>query len=405
MPYKPRTLQTLVLGIAEAYPVVTITGPRQSGKTTLCRAVFPQKPYVNLEPLDVREYARRDPRGFLAEYPDGAVIDEIQHAPDLSSYIQVIVDERPEPGHYIVTGSQHFGLTRTITQSLAGRTAIVHLLPLSFDELIAFDSAATDLWQVVFQGGYPAIHGRRLNARRWLGDYLATYVERDLRQVSQIGNLEAFGRFMALAASRTAQETNLSDIGGDTGVSHNTIRAWMSVLEASFLVFRLPAWHRNLRKQLVKAPKLHIMDSGLACRLLGIRSADELRHHPLRGAIFESWVAAEIFKHRIHRGQPDGMFHFRSARGPEIDLVIQNGLSIIACEVKSGATLDESFLRPLRRFEALLSETAAAHRPTKRLVFGGDRGQTRAGTECIGWRDLHLSTWLQSGTHDSPFLA
>lgn len=405
MIYKPRTLETLVLGIADDYPVVTVIGPRQSGKTTFCRAVFPKKPYVNLEPLDEREYARRDPRGFLAEYPDGAVIDEIQHAPDLSSYIQTIVDEQPEPGRYIVTGSQHFGLTRTITQSLAGRTAIVHLLPLSFDELIAFDSATTDLCQVMFRGGYPAIHGRRLNARRWLGDYLATYVERDLRQVSQIGNLETLGRFMALAASRTAQETNLSDIGGDAGVSHSTIRAWMSVLEPSFLVFRLPAWHRNLRKQLVKAPKLHVMDSGLACRLLGIRSADELRHHPLRGAIFESWVAAEIFKHRIHRGEPDGMFHFRSARGPEVDLVIQNCLSTIGCEVKSGAIVDESFLRPLRRFKALLAESAAAHPPTTRLVFGGDRGQTRAGTECVGWRDLHRATWLQPSIDDSHFLS
>ena len=405
MPYKPRTLETLVLGIADDYPVVTITGPRQSGKTTFCRAVFPKKPYVNLEPLDEREYARRDPRGFLAEYPDGAIIDEIQHAPDLSSYIQTIVDERPEPGRYVVTGSQHFGLTRTITQSLAGRTAIVHLLPLSFDELIAFNSDTPDLCQVMFRGGYPVIHGRRLNARRWLGDYLATYVERDLRQVSQIGNLEAFGRFMALAASRTAQEINLSDIGGDAGVSHNTIRAWMSVLEASFLVFRLPAWHRNLRKQLVKAPKLHVMDSGLACRLLGIRSADELRHHPLRGAIFESWVAAEIFKHRIHRGEPGGMFHFRSARGPEVDLVIQHGLSIIGCELKSGATVDGSFLRPLRRFKEFLAESAAAHPPTTRLVFGGEGGQTRAGTECVGWRDLHRSTWLQAGSDDSPSLS
>ena len=404
MPYKPRALETLVLGIADDYPVVTITGPRQSGKTTFCRAVFPKKPYVNLEPLDEREYARSDPRGFLAEYPDGAIIDEIQHAPDLSSYIQTIVDERPEPGRYIVTGSQHFGLTRAITQSLAGRTAIVHLLPLSFDELIAFDSATTDLCEVMFRGGYPAIHGRRLNAGRWLGNYLATYVERDLRQVSQIGNLEAFGRFMALAASRTAQEINLSDIGGDAGVSHNTIRAWMSVLEAGFLVFRLPAWHRNLRKQLVKAPKLHVMDSGLACRLLGIRSADELRHHPLRGAIFESWVAAEIFKHRIHRGEPGGMFHFRSARGPEVDLVIQSGLSIIACEVKSGATVDESFLRPLRRFKELLAESANTHPPTTRLVFGGDRGQSRKGTECVGWRDLHRSTWLKAGTDDNPVL-
>jgi len=393
MSYKPRVLEGLLRSISDEYSVVTITGPRQSGKTTFCRAMFPHKPYVNLEPLDERAYARKDPRGFLAQYPEGAVIDEIQHAPDLSSYIQAIVDERPEPGLYIVTGSQHFGLTRTIAQSLAGRAAIVHLLPLSFDELTAFDSVATDLWQVVFRGGYPAIHGRRLNARRWLGNYLGTYVERDVRQLSEIGNLEAFGRFMALAAGRTAQELNLSGLGGDTGVSHNTVRAWMSVLEASFLVFRLPAWQGNLRKQLVKAPKLHFTDSGLACRLLGIRSADELRHHPLRGALFESWVAAEIFKHRIHRGEAGGMFHFRSARGPEIDLFIHDGLSLIGCEVKSAATVDESFFRSLRRFEALLPSTSAAGGVTKRLVFGGDEGRGRADIECIGWRGLHQAAW------------
>lgn len=394
MNYKPRVLEPLVRRAAGEYPVVTITGPRQSGKTTLCRALFPNKPYANLEPLDEREFARTDPRGFLAQYPDGAVIDEIQHAPDLSSYIQVMVDEKPEPGRFIVTGSQHFGLTQTVNQSLAGRTAIVHLLPLSLDELASFDTALDDLWQVVLQGGYPAIHGRNLGARRWLDNYLLTYIERDVRQLSEIGNLEAFGSFMALAAGRCAQEINLSAIGGDAGVSHNTIRAWMSVLEASFVVFRLTAWHGNLRKQLMKAPKLHFLDSGLACRLLGIRSADELRRHPLRGAIFESWVASEIFKYRTHRGESGGMYHFRAARGPEIDLVIRRGLSTIGCEIKSAATMDGDFLRPLQRFEELLSSSPEAGALIKRLVFGGDQGQKRSQAECIPWHELHRNSWL-----------
>lgn len=393
MTYKHRILENLVSDAAGEYPVVSITGPRQSGKTTLCRALFSHKPYVCLEPLDQREFARKDPRGFLAEYPEGTVIDEIQHAPDLSSYIQGIVDDDPTPGRYIVTGSQHFGLTQTINQSLAGRAAIIHLLPFSFDELLAFEPGENDLWQVVFRGGYPAIHARKLNVRRWLRNYLATYIERDVRQLAEIGNLEAFARFMALAAGRTAQQLNFSAIGGDTGVSHNTVRAWFSILEASFLVLRLPAWHGNPRKQLVKAPKLHFLDSGLACHLLGIRSADELRHHPLRGAIFESWVVSEIYKHRVHRGEPNGMYHFRRVRGTEVDLVVQNGLSLIGCEVKSAATLDNSFFQHLRRFDEFMADSGAAFETAMRLVFGGDTGQKRSDVDCIGWRELHQRPW------------
>ncbi len=394
MNYKPRILESLVHRAAGEYPVVTITGPRQSGKTTLCRSLFPDKPYVNLEPLDERDYARNDPRGFLAKYPGGAVIDEIQNAPGLASYIQVAVDDNPAPGSFVVTGSQHFGLTQAVSQSLAGRTAMVHLLPLSFDELTSFDTAADDLWQVIFRGAYPAIHARRLNARRWLENYLLTYVERDLRQISAIGDLAAFANFMALAAGRSAREFNSSAIGGDAGVSHNTVRAWMSVLEASFIVFRLPAWHGNLRKQLRKTPKLYFVDSGLACRLLGIRSAEELRRHPLRGEIFESWVAAEIFKHRTHRGEAGGMFHFRAARGPEVDIVVRKGFSLIGCEVKSAATMDGSFLRPLHRLEELIEGTPESGALSKRLVFGGDRGQKRSQVECIPWREIHQKDWM-----------
>ena len=394
MSYKPRILEDQVRKAAEYYPVVTITGPRQSGKTTFCRAMFPRKPYVSLEPLDQREFARVDPRGFLSEYPEGAVIDEIQNAPDLTSYIQGIVDDDPGPGRYIVTGSQHFGLTQSVNQSLAGRTAIIHLLPLSLDETVAFEFENDDLWQVIFRGGYPAIYERKPDPAYWLSNYLRTYIERDARQLSNIGDLEAFSRFVALAAGRTAQEVNLSGLGGDAGVSHNTVRAWMSVLEASFLVFRLPAWHPNLRKQLVKSPKMHFVDSGLVCHLLGIRSADELRHHPLRGAIFESWVAAEVYKHRVHRGEHAGMYHFRQSRGLEIDLILQAGQTLVACEVKSASTIDRSFFRPLQQFDILLERMARRPRVTKRLVFGGGSSQKRTEVDCVGWQALHEQRWL-----------
>lgn len=389
---KPRVLVPLLQKLAGDYPIVTVTGPRQSGKTTLCRGVFPDKPYVSLEPLDRRQYAIDDPRGFLNEFRRGAVIDEVQNAPDLASYLQEAVDDDPTPGRFILTGSRHFGLSQSISQSLAGRTAILHLLPLSLDERRAFPTSDDELFPVLFSGGYPRIHEHRLDPARWLADYVATYVERDVRQLSNIGDLGAFTQFLQLCAARTGQEVNLSALGADAGISHNTVKAWLGVLEASFLVFRCPAWQRNLRKQLVKAPKLHFIDSGLVCHLLGIRNPEQLRHHPLRGPLFESWVAAEIYKHRAHRGLPPNLRHFRESRGLEVDILVEDGLALTAVEVKSGATVDRSFLKPLEQFRSLLAQ----HRElsvTARLIHGGEGKQRRAVAEVIGWRELASVDW------------
>lgn len=393
MTYRARKLATVLRKAARDYPVVTLTGPRQSGKTTLCQAVFPSKAYVTLEPMDQREYARTDPRGFLDEYARGAIIDEIQNVPELTSYLQEAVDRDPRPGRFILTGSQHFGLTQAVSQSLAGRTAMINLLPLSLEEMPAFAVATDDLFSVLLGGGYPRIHDRALEPQRWLNDYLATYIERDVRQLSNIGDLEAFSRFVRLCAGRTGQEINLSALGGDAGVSHNTARAWLSVLESGFIVFRAAAWHRNLRKQMVKAPKLHFVDSGLVCYLLGIRQPDELRHHPLRGAIFESWVAAEIYKYRSHRGQFMNIRHFRESRGIEIDIVVEDGESLIACEVKSASTIDPSFFRNLDRFGELMRQAGAGPKMTNRLVYGGDRGQRRQNVSVISWKEIHKQPW------------
>ncbi|MCZ7686908.1 MAG: AAA family ATPase [Sandaracinaceae bacterium] len=244
-----RNLGPVLLESARYYPVVTLTGPRQSGKTTLCRALFPDKPYVTLEALDVREYARTDPRAFLAEHAGGAVLDEVQHVPELTSWIQVVVDEDPRPGRFVLTGSQHFGLSDAIAQSLAGRTAVHHLLPPSLDELRRFERAPTTLLETLFTGAYPRIHDRGIPAERWLSDYLTTYVQRDVRQVLNVADLSAFTTFLRLAAGRTARELNLSALGADAGVSHNTARSWLSVLETSWLCHRLPPLFRNLRKQ------------------------------------------------------------------------------------------------------------------------------------------------------------
>jgi len=247
----PRKFASVLVELADQYPALTVTGPRQSGKTTLCRSVFPDYGYVNLEPLDQRQFAREDPRGLLAEFRDGLIIDEIQHVPELLGYIQEAVDENSRPGRFVLIGSQHFGLSASVGQSLAGRTAVLQLLPLSLEEYADFGIPLNDLFEVLFAGGYPRIHDRSIAPERWLADYVATYVERDVRQVANVSDLGAFSTFLRLCAAHTGQEVNLSALGADAGVSHNTAKAWLSILETSFLIMRAPAWHRNLRKQLV----------------------------------------------------------------------------------------------------------------------------------------------------------
>ena len=269
MPIIDRNLATPLLDRMRHYPVVTVTGPRQSGKTTLCRTILPDRPYVSLEGMDVRLYAREDPRGFLREYSDGAVIDEVQRAPELTSYLQEVIDDDPAPGRFVLTGSQHFGLGEAVSQSLAGRVGVLYLLPPGLDELARFGRPSPSLLDVLWTGAYPRIHDRRIPADVWLRDYFTTYVERDVRSLRNVADLEAFSAFVRLAAGRTASEVGLSALASDVGVRHNTVRAWLSVLDASFLCFRMPAYRSNVRKRWIKAPKLHFLDSGLACHLLG----------------------------------------------------------------------------------------------------------------------------------------
>jgi uncharacterized protein len=348
---------------------------------------------VSLEPLDVRDFAASDPRGFLARYRGGAVLDEVQRAPELFSYLQEELDRDGTPGRFVLTGSQHFGLSEAITQSLAGRVALLHLLPLSLDEVRRFDSPPATLWDTVWTGGYPRIHDRRLDADRWLGDYLATYVQRDVRQVLNVTNLEAFTAFLRLTAGRTSQELNLSVLGGDAGVSHNTAGSWLSVLEASFVVVRTAAWHRHLRKRAVKSPKLHFVDSGLACHLLGIRSPGQLQFHPLRGAIFESWVVSEVLKARLHAGHRADLFHYREDRGSELDLIVETGERVYGVEVKSGATVASDFLRHLVSFRQRASELVPHLIGTPRLIYGGSRRETRQGVDIIPWNEVPDVAW------------
>ena len=388
-----RVLENTLRQAAGHYPVVTVTGPRQSGKTTLCRATFPQHSYASLEPLDTRAFALEDPRGFLAQFAAGVIIDEVQHAPGLLSYVQADVDRDAAAGRFVLTGSQNLGLIEAVAQSLAGRTAVLHLLPLSLDELQHFEHPPANLYDTLWQGSYPRIHDRGIPADRWLADYVATYVERDVRQVLNIGDLTTFSAFVRLVAGRTAQELNLSSLGSDAGVSHNTARAWLSVMEAGFLCFRAPASHRNTREQMVRSAKVHMVDSGLACHLLGIHSPGQLVNHPQRGAIFESWVAAEITKARVHRGRQPALGHLRQSRGVEVDLVLEHGQRLGLIEVKSGATVPPDFHATLTRASDLLT-AAGEMRPIERwLIYGGSEAQTRAGAQVVPWRAIQTVAW------------
>jgi predicted AAA+ superfamily ATPase len=392
-PIIQRRIQPSVLELARSFPVVTVTGPRQSGKTTLCRTAFPELRYVSLENPDEQRFALDDPRGFLAELAEGAILDEVQRAPELLSYIQGMVDDDPRPGRFVLTGSANQALRSDVTQSLAGRTALVELLPLGIDERLAL-AQVDDLWQAVWEGGYPAIHHRGVAADRWLGAYVSTFVERDLRQHLAVGDLNVFRGFLELVAGRTANLVNQSALGGDAGVSHNTARSWLSVLEASYLMLRLPPLHRNLAKRVVKTPKLHMVDSGLACWLLGIRHPDELRRHPLRGALFESWVAAEVAKAVNNCGSRVRLHSWRDRRGREVDLVVDRGRDLVAVEVKSGATVDSSFFDDLELFAGLAREAVPPTAGVERvLVSGSDRRQQRSAGLVLPWREVQSYNW------------
>ena len=385
---QPRNILNHLINSAKRYPVVLLDGPRQSGKTTLARAAFPDKRYVSLEPMDAREFARADPRGLLSEYASGAVIDEVQHAPDLLSYIQDDVDRNPQPGRFILTGSQNLAISQTVSQSLAGRVGILHLLPFSRDEIEGFAQAPQDLFEFLWTGGYPRIYDQRIPAQQWLADYVTTYIQRDVRQLLNVGDLGRFNAFLKLCAAHTAQELKLSTLGADAGISHNTANAWISVLESSFLCCRLPAWHRNLKKQIVKAPKLHFFDSGLVCYLLGIKEPAQLRHHPLRGAVFESWVFSELYKRRLHSGEEPNLFHFRDSRKIEVDLIEPSGAKIILIEAKSGETVGSDFFKEMNALEQLLIDKRALEQIEKHLIYGGSDSFTRNGVRVTAWNAM-----------------
>ena len=382
-----RDLTPKLLEAAQKSPSITLTGPRQSGKTTLCQVLFPQHPYATLEPRDVRAFATEDPRAFLAQFPDGAIIDEVQRVPDLLSYLQGVIDADPTPGRWILTGSQNLSLLESVSQSLAGRTAVHHLLPLTRGEIMRFQRYPESLEETLFTGSYPRIFDRDLNPADWLGSYVSTYIERDVRTVSNVGDLSAFQRFVELCAGRTSQLLNYASLAGDCGISQPSAKAWISILEASFVAFRLRAFHGNLRKRLVKMPKLHFYDTGLVCWLLGIRKPEELRSHPLRGPIFETWVVSEIAKHRINRGETRGLAFYRDRSGAEVDLVIEHPSRVTLVEAKSSETASSNLFDRARRVKRHFAKSSL---PCDVVVaYGGDQLQQRTDGNLLPWDKLH----------------
>ena len=396
-----RHLTPALVRAAEHYPVVTLTGPRQSGKTTLVRSVFPGYRYASLEAPDVRARALADPRSFLGR-GDPMILDEIQRAPELLSYVQGLVDADPRPGRFIVTGSQNILLMKSVSQTLAGRTALLLLYPFSLGELhglppldprdldrvskgssvdAASSPLAAGMWETLLTGFYPPIHDRGLSAGEWMADYFRTYVERDLREVTQVLDLRAFETFVRLAAARTATELNLSGLASDAGITHQTARRWLTALEIGYVATTLPSHHANYRKRLRKRPRLHFLDSGMVCYLLGIEDAVTLERHPLRGAIFESFVVAELIKAFAAMRRDAPLFFWRDATGHEIDILIDAGSRLIPVEVKSGRTVPPDAVSGLRWWTSIPSN------PNRGgvLVHGGTESFDLSGFQVLPW--------------------
>ena len=366
--------------LSSQFKAIAIIGPRQSGKTTLARFVFPNMPYVNLENPDIRMYAIDDPRGFLSNYKTGAIFDEIQRTPKLFSYLQEILDETKSNGRFVLTGSNNFLLQENISQSLAGRIAYLNLLPFTIKELIP--NSDFDLNTLLFNGFYPPIYDQKPDPARWYSNYIRTYIERDVRQIKNISNLNTFDRFIKLCAGRIGQLLNKNNLAIEAGVDNKTIDSWLGILESSFIIYRLQPHHINYNKRIVKMPKLYFYDTGLACNLLGINDASQLDTHYLRGNLFENLIISEFLKIKFNTNLPLNLFFWRDNVGHEIDLIIDHSNSLLPIEIKSGKTVHKEFFKNLHYWMKLTGIKKG------KLIYAGESSQKRSeGVEIVSWKN------------------
>ncbi len=377
-----REITKLLVEMAGSFPAIAIMGPRQCGKTTLAKAVFSSLPYVTLEDPDVRNAARSDPRYFLEQYKNGAILDEIQNVPELMSYLQGIIDADVERmGRYVLTGSGRFALMEAMTQSLAGRIGVLELTPFSLRELYGKGLSSVNVDEVIIKGLYPPVNVRKVRPKLWYSSYFQTYLERDVRQILKVKDLSTFELFVRLLAGRTGQELNLNSLGVDAGVSHTTARSWVSVLEASGIVFKLPPYFKNYNKRLVSTPKLYFADTGLACWLMGIETVEQLHIHPLYGAIFETAMVCEFRKQMLNNGELPRLYYWRDNSKLEIDLIVEGSEGPCPIEIKSGMTYRSEWSKPMRRW---ITATGVASEDAK-IIYRGNLRQRDNGIEVVPW--------------------
>ena len=382
----PRLATSTLTRLAKGFPVIALTGPRQSGKTTLAKHVFPNKTYVSLENPEELEFAQKDPKRFLARFKEGAILDEVQRCPSLLSWIQGLVDERSRMGDFVLTGSSQFELVAGITQSLAGRVGRVELLPLSIQELAQAHQLPSQLNTCLLQGGYPSIYDRQVSPQDWFSNYIATYIERDVRQLIAVRDLTLFQRFVKMCAARSGQILNLAALGADCGLSASTAREWLSVLEASYLVTRIQPYYQNFGKRLVKTPKLYFLDVGLMAWLIGIRDTVTLDTHVSRGALFETFVVSELIKRQYNQGQNADLYFWRDSAGNEIDLLSDTPQGLQAIEIKSGSTFASDWIKGFKVWK----RNTQVNTLIPRIIYGGTDSYDREGHQVMGWPDIGI---------------
>ena len=392
--YINRALEPSLTAAAAEFAVVAILGPRQSGKTTLARHRFPHHRYISLEDYDIRERANTDPRGFLTDYPSasGIILDEIQHVPQLLSYIQTIIDLAPPAkklrGFFIITGSQNFLLNQAISQSLAGRITILTLLPLSLAELSRANLLPDNIESLIFNGSYPALYTEKRSTTRLYQSYINTYLERDVRQLKQIADLNLFKKFLALCAGRSGQEVNYQALSNDCGLDDKTVKAWLSVLEASYVIFLLPPYYQNFGKRLIKSPKLYFIDTGLACTLLRIKSADELHESAHRGPLIETLVIADLLKQQYNLELLPSLYFWRDQTGHQIDCVIDEGRLVVPLEIKASKTVISSFFKNAHYWQELIKADATKRSTNFYIVYGGNENQRWPAGQVVSWAQV-----------------